>query len=120
MNPDQPVRWGILATGWIASQFTEDLKLLPDAAVTAVGSRTVEASEAFAQRYGIPRAHGSWKELAEDPEVDVVYVSTPHSHHHVAAKLCLEAGKAVLCEKPLTLDAAQAEDLVATARDRGL
>lgn len=120
MNPAEPIRWGILATGGIATSFTEDLKLLPDAAVAAVGSRTLAASQAFAERHGIPRAYGSWQELAEDPDVDVVYVATPHSAHHAASKLCLEAGKAVLCEKPLTLDTAQAEDLVATARARGV
>lgn len=115
-----PIRWGILATGGIATDFTEDLALLPDAVAVAVGSRTAAAARAFADRHGIDRAYGSWPELAEDPEVDVVYVATPHSAHHAAAKMCLQAGKAVLCEKPLTLDAAQAEDLVATARQHGV
>ena len=104
----EKIRWGILATGAIAAVFVEDLKTLADAEVAAVGSRTLEAAKAFATRHGIPRAHGSWAELAADPEVDVVYIATPHSAHHHAAALCLDAGKAVLCEKPLTLDAAQA------------
>ncbi len=111
-----PIRWGILATGGIATRFTEDLALLPDATVVAVGSRTDEAAGAFARTHGIPRAYGSWQALADDPEVDVVYVATPHNAHHEATKLCLEAGKAVLCEKPLTLDLPTAEDLVSTAR----
>lgn len=115
-----PIRWGILATGGIAQAFTEDLALLADTVVSAVGSRSVEAARAFAGRHGIARAHGSWPELAEDPEVDVVYVATPHSAHHLAATLCLQAGKAVLCEKPLTLDAAGAQDLIATARAHGV
>ena len=114
------IRWGILATGWIAGRFTEDLALLPDATVTAVGSRSLEAAQGFAKTYGVARAHGSWRALAEDPEVDVVYVATPHSAHHAATKLCLEAGKPVLCEKPFTLDVATSEDLVETARARGL
>lgn len=111
-----PIRWGILATGGIATRFTEDLALLPDAEVVAVGSRTDEAAGAFARRHGIPSAYGSWPALADDPDVDVVYVATPHNAHHAATKLCLEAGKAVLCEKPLTLDVPTAEDLVSTAR----
>jgi predicted dehydrogenase len=113
-------RWGILATGGIASTFVADLKLLPDAEIAAVGSRSEAAAEAFATAHGIPRAYGSWAQLAADPAVDVIYVATPHSAHHAASKLCLEAGKAVLCEKPLTLDLAAAEDLVATARERGV
>lgn len=113
-------RWGILATGGIAATFVEDLALLPDAEVTAVGSRTAEAARRFADRHGIPRAHGSWAELAADPDVDVVYVATPHSAHHAATRLCLEAGKAVLCEKPFTLDLATTQDLITLAGERGL
>jgi predicted dehydrogenase len=120
MDSTAPVRWGILATGGIARNFTEDLALLPDAEVVAVASRSAGTAEAFAQRYGIARAHGSWQALAEDPDVDVVYVATPHNAHHAAAKLCLEAGKAVLCEKPLTLDAPTTADLIETARARGV
>jgi predicted dehydrogenase len=116
----EKIRWGILATGGIAGRFTEDLLLLPDATVTAVGSRTVEAARAFADRYGIGRVHGSWQSLAEDPEVDVVYVATPHSAHFAAAAICLRAGKAVLCEKPLTLDHDSSAELVAMAREQGV
>jgi predicted dehydrogenase len=113
-------RWGILATGWIANRFAEDLRLLPDAEIAAVGSRTLDAARAFATRHGIPRAHGSWADLAADPDVDVVYVATPHSAHHEAARLCLMAGKAVLCEKPITLDLAAAQDLATIAREHGV
>jgi predicted dehydrogenase len=114
------IRWGILATGGIAARFVEDLKLLPDAEVAAVGSRTAAAAEAFATQHGIPRAHGSWQALAEDPDVDVVYVATPHSAHHAATTLCLTAGKPVLCEKPFTLDAPSTQDLISLARARRL
>ncbi|MBO0870467.1 MAG: Gfo/Idh/MocA family oxidoreductase [Micromonosporaceae bacterium] len=114
------IRWGILATGGIADRFVADLKLLPGAELAAVGSRSTAAAEAFAARHGIPRAHGSWAELAADPDLDVVYVATPHAAHHAAAKRCLDAGKAVLCEKPLTLDLDSARDLVRTARERGV
>jgi predicted dehydrogenase len=85
-----------------------------------VGSRHLDTAEAFAAKHGIPRAYGSWAELAADPDVDVVYVATPHSAHHPATHLCLSAGKPVLCEKPFTLDRASAADIVETARERGL
>src|SRR5262249_21535628 len=91
-------RWGIIATGTIAAALAEDLARVPAAELVAVGSRPPERANDFAARYGIPRAYGSWAELAADPEVDVVYVATPHSAHHAAARLCLESGKAVLCE----------------------
>ncbi|MGX4692518.1 Gfo/Idh/MocA family protein [Streptomyces sp. JNUCC 63] len=113
---EQRTRWGILATGGIAAAFTADLVDLPDAEVVAVASRSEEPARAFAQRFGIPRAYGSWKALAEDPDIDVVYVATPHAAHRTAAGLCLEAGRNVLCEKPFTLNLRQAEELVALAR----
>ncbi len=115
-----PIRWGILGTGGIAATFTEDLLRLPDHQVAAVGSRTAASAARFAERWSIPRAHGSYADLAGDPEIDVVYVATPHSGHHAASRLCLDAGKAVLCEKAFTMTAAEAEDLVATARAKRL
>ncbi|MEV3874431.1 Gfo/Idh/MocA family oxidoreductase [Streptomyces sp. NPDC049906] len=114
------VRWGILATGGIAASFTHDLLELPDAEVVAVASRTEEGARAFADRFGIPRAHGDWASLAADEDVDVVYVATPHAAHRAAAGLCLEGGRAVLCEKAFTVNAAEAAELVALARARGL
>ncbi|WP_211589023.1 Gfo/Idh/MocA family protein [Allorhizocola rhizosphaerae] len=113
------IRWGILATGGIAARFAEDVQA-NGMTVGAVGSRTPQKAEEFAQRFGIPRAWGSWSELANDPGVDVVYVATPHSHHHEASLLCLRAGKPLLVEKAFTLDLAQAQDLVTTARSLDL
>ncbi|UQU65358.1 Gfo/Idh/MocA family oxidoreductase [Couchioplanes caeruleus] len=113
-------RWGILGTGGIAATFASDLPLAPGAELAAVGSRTPEAAAAFAERHGFARAHGSWAELAADPDVDVVYVATPHAHHHAAVTACLEGGKAVLCEKPMTLELATSAQLVQEARTRGL
>jgi predicted dehydrogenase len=116
-----PVRWGILSTGGIAATVTEDLLRMPaDAEVVAVGSRTLEAAQAFAGRFGIPRAYGSWQALADDPDVDVIYVATPHSAHHEATMICLNAGKNVLCEKPFTLDVATSQELVDAARAKSL
>ncbi|MFJ6661024.1 Gfo/Idh/MocA family protein [Streptomyces sp. NPDC091377] len=110
------VRWGILATGGIAASFTADLVDLPDAEVVAVASRSEDSARAFAERFGIPRAYGTWDALARDTDVDVVYVATPHAAHRAAAGLCLEAGRDVLCEKAFTLNVREAEELVALAR----
>ncbi|SNX58018.1 predicted dehydrogenase [Streptomyces sp. TLI_55] len=116
---ERSVRWGILATGGIAAAFTADLVDLPDAEVVAVASRSEESARAFAERFGIERAYGQWGALAEDADIDVVYVATPHSAHRAAAGLCLEAGRNVLCEKAFTLNAREAEELVGLARERG-
>ncbi|MCH5676165.1 Gfo/Idh/MocA family protein [Streptomyces gilvus] len=115
----ESVRWGVLATGGIAAAFTADLVDLPDAEVVAVASRTEASAKAFAERFGIERAYGDWAALAEDADIDVVYVATPHSAHRAAAGLCLQAGRNVLCEKAFTLNAREAEELVALARGRG-
>jgi predicted dehydrogenase len=115
-----PVRWGILATGGIARTFTEDLLRLDDHEVVAVGSRAMSSARAFADRYGIERAYGSYEALATDDEVDVVYVATPHSGHFRAARTCLLAGRAVLVEKPLTVTAAEALEIAELAKGRGL
>ncbi len=113
--------WGILSTGHIASVLTKDLALLPEeATLVAVGSRSADKAAAFAQEYGFRRSHGSYEELAADAGVDVIYVASPHSDHFASAKLCLEAGKAVLVEKPLTVTPEQGEELLALAQQRGL
>ena len=114
------IRWGVVGAGGIASAFVEDLKLLPDAEVVAVGARQLAKAEAFAAEHGVGRAHGSYADLVADPDVDVVYVSTIHPTHHDAAMLAIEAGKAVLLEKPFTMDADEAWSLVAAARARGV
>jgi predicted dehydrogenase len=114
MNGDL-VRWGILGPGRVAGIFASDIRALPGAELVAVASRTEDNARAFAAEHRVPRAYGSWARLAEDPEVDVVYVSTPHAAHHAAAALMLDAGKAVLCEKPMTLDAEQAAGLTCRA-----
>lgn len=116
---DHKTRWGILGTGNIASTFARDLKLLPDAEVVAVGSRSQETAETFGASFDIPRRYPSYQELVEDPDVDVVYVSTPHTMHHPAALQAIRAGKAVLVEKPFTINAAEARELAAEARVRG-
>ncbi len=117
----RPIRWGILSTGHIASVFARDLALLPDEAeLVAVGSRRRHTADEFAASYGVERAYGSYEELAADPDVEVIYVASTHNDHLPSARLCLEAGKSVLVEKPLTTSAADTATLVELARDRGL
>jgi predicted dehydrogenase len=116
----QKVRWGILGPGGIASTFAADLPLVEGAELAAVGSRSKATAEEFAERHGFARAHGSYAELAADDGVDIVYVATPHAFHLEGAMLCVEAGKAVLVEKPITLDLAGAAQLVQAARAKGV
>jgi predicted dehydrogenase len=113
------IRWGVIGAGGIATSWCEDLALLPDHEVVAVGARSTGTSDAFAARFGITRGHSSYADLAEDDTIDAVYVATPHPMHHDAAMLALRAGKAVLVEKPFTMNAAEARSLVIAARDHG-
>lgn len=114
------IRWGICATGKIAEAFAADIAVVDGSELAAVGSRRPEAASAFAERFGASRAHGSYAELAADPDVDVIYVATPHSRHFGDVMTCFEAGKAVLCEKALTMNAADTRTLISEARARGL
>ncbi|GAB3921829.1 oxidoreductase [Microlunatus endophyticus] len=115
------VRWGILSTGHIAGVFARDLALLPDEAeLTAVASRTPEKASAFAAEHGFARSYGSYAELVDDPDVEVVYIASPHSDHFASAKLCLEAGKSVLVEKPLTTSFAETDELIRLAAEKQL
>jgi predicted dehydrogenase len=118
-SPDRPIRWGILATGGIAHAFARDLALLPDATLVAVGSRSQAGADAFADEFGVPHRHASYAALVADADVDAIYVSTPHPGHRDAAMLAIEAGKAVLVEKPFTMDAEEAAELIDAARDGG-
>ncbi|WP_314096758.1 Gfo/Idh/MocA family oxidoreductase [Microbacterium foliorum] len=113
------LRWGILATGGIAGAFASDLRTA-GLDLVVVGSRSQESADAFAARFDIARAHPSYEALVADPDVDIIYVSTPHPMHHENARLALEAGKHVLVEKPFTLNHAEAEDLQRLAAERGL
>lgn len=115
-----PIRWGILGSGKIARQFVAGLKILPDAKLVAVGSRTGEAAQAFGAQFGVSRCHPSYEALAHDPDVDVIYVATPHACHRENSLLALAAGKAVLCEKPFTINAREAGEVIAFARDKKL
>ncbi len=115
-----PIRWGILGCGNIARKFATGLQALDDAELVAVGSRTEDKASSFAAEFGAARSHGSYEALAADADVDAIYVATPHPMHRDNSILCLEAGKAVLCEKPFTINATEARAVVDVARQRGV
>ncbi|WP_379163564.1 Gfo/Idh/MocA family protein [Paenibacillus sp. sgz5001063] len=114
------VKWGILSTGWIAHQFATDLAHASNGVAYAVGSRNQENADEFAANHGIPVAHASYEDLVNDPEVDAVYIGTPHPFHKDNALLALRAGKAVLCEKPFTVNSGELEEIVSYAREHKL
>ncbi len=109
------LRWGILATGSIAHKFADGVRHSRRGVLTAVGSRKTESAEKFAEEFDIPRAHGSYEDLLADDEVDAVYVAVPHPMHAEWAIAAAEAGKHVLCEKPLGINAAQAQEIIDAA-----
>jgi predicted dehydrogenase len=117
---NSPVRWGILGTGGIARTFVTDLRLTDSGAAVAVGSRGQGSADRFADEFGISNRHASYESLVADPDVDVIYVATPHPLHHANAILALRAGKHVLVEKPFTMNAGEAREIVEVARERGL
>lgn len=114
------VRWGIVGTGGIAEKAAHDLRLVDGAELRAVGSRTPEKAAAFAERFGVPTAHGSYRALIDDVDVDVIYVATPHPQHHDVALAAIEAGKALLVEKAFTATLEGTRQVVAAARARGV
>jgi len=119
--PTSPsVRWGILGCGNIAKQFAAGLQHAPGATLAAVASRDAAKAESFRVAHGGVRAHGAYEALAADPDIDAVYVATPHVYHCANTLECLAGGKAVLCEKPFAVNAAEARQMVAAARSRGL
>ena len=113
------LRWGILATGWIADLMVKDLQLT-GRPVTAVGSRSQASADRFAARFGIAKAHGSYEALCADPNVDIIYVATPHPMHADNAIMALNAGKHVLVEKAFTINAREAQAIVEVATARKL
>jgi predicted dehydrogenase len=113
---NDPFRWGIIGPGRIAHKFADALPVVSDGLLHAVASRNIKRAEAFAKKHNAPKSYGSYDEIVLDPDVDAVYIATPHPVHYENSKLCLLAGKPVLCEKPLTVNAAEAEQLIDVAR----
>lgn len=114
------IRWGIISTGGIAHAFARGLRHLPDAEIVAVGSRSQASADEFGDQYGIANRYDSYEALVADERVDVVYIGTPHAFHADNMRLALGAGKHVLCEKAFTINAAEAAECIALARERGL
>lgn len=114
------MKFAILAPGGIAHSMAKAVTQLKEIECYAVASRDHRRAEAFAKKWGFEKAYGSYEEMAEDPQVELVYIASPHSHHYEHARLCLEHGKHVLLEKAFTVNSMQAEELIRTAREKGL
>ncbi|HRJ43450.1 MAG TPA: Gfo/Idh/MocA family oxidoreductase, partial [Caldilineaceae bacterium] len=116
----EKIRWGILGTGRIAGDFARGLTAVEDAELVAVGSRSPESANAFGDKFSVPTRHASYEALAQDTNVDIVYIATPHSLHKENTILCLEGGRAVLCEKPFAINTGEAEEMIAASQRTGL
>ncbi len=114
------LNFGILGAGKIANRFTDAFRYVEGAAVLAAASRDQQKAQAFADKHQIKKAYGSYHDLIHDPEVDIVYVATPHPFHHEHTLLCLNGGKAVLCEKPMAMNLTQTKEMTDTARKKNL
>jgi dihydrodiol dehydrogenase / D-xylose 1-dehydrogenase (NADP) len=113
---DKRFNWGIIGPGRIAQQFADGLKVLDETALYAVASNNRDRAIAFAEKYGSEKIYTSYEALVSDPQVDAIYVATPHRFHFQNVMLCLNAGKPVLCEKPLTVNAAETKKLIETSK----
>lgn len=113
-------KWGIIGPGKIAGKFAEDLKTVEGAELFAVASRTLSKAEEFAGKFNVSNAYGSYEELVKNEEVEIIYIATPHVFHYEHTLLCLRHKKAVLCEKPFAMDAAQVEEMIATAKQENV
>lgn len=116
----EPLRIGIIGTGNIASVLANTMVRMPQVIIYGAASRSLEKAEEFAARFSVKKAYGSYEELVEDPEIQLVYIATPHSEHYSNVKLCLEHGKHVLCEKSFAANHEQAEEMIALAEEKKL
>jgi len=112
------IRWGILGAGRIARKFASDFSLVEGAEIIAVGSRSQESADQFAMEFPVKYRHNSYEALAENPEVDVIYIATPHNLHYENTLLCLRHNKAVLCEKPFAMNARQSREMIDLAKQQ--
>lgn len=116
----EQVKWGIVGTGNIATQFAQGLQQVEHAQIAAVASRNLNSAKTFALAFDIPKCYGSYEEMAKDAELDIVYIGTPHPQHYENVMLFLEAGFAVVCEKPLGVNATQTERMITKAREKNV
>ncbi len=115
----ESIKWGIISTGNIAHSFTQDFKFVNNGELVAVASRSKEKATQFANQYNIPKAYGDYDNLFEDDEIDAIYVATPHNFHFDNSSNALKAGKAVLCEKPITVNPQECRDLIDLSQTTG-
>ena len=115
----EKIRWGILGCGKIARKFADDLKRVADGELVAIGARSRESADLFASTYPVKKVHYDYESLARDPDVDIIYVATPHGLHHEHTLLCLEHKKAVLCEKAFALNSREAREMIEKAKAQG-
>ena len=113
-------KWGIMAPGKMAAKFARGLKILDNAELYSVGSRDIERAEKFAGEHGFMKSCGSYEELAEDPEVEIIYIASPHSHHYEQTMLCLRNRKAVICEKAFSLNSREVEEMILEAKKQDI
>jgi len=114
------IRWGVLGPGSIARKFCVGLADLPATELVAVGARSIDSANKFADEFGVETRHDSYEKLVNDPNVDVIYIATPHSFHSEHSLLCLNSGKAVLCEKPFAINAKQTQEVINLAKEKNL
>ncbi len=114
------VKWGIVGTGRISTQFAQGLQQVEHAEIAAIASRNLDSAMAFAAQFDIPMRYGSYADMAENTSLDIIYIGTPHPQHYENVMLFLEAGFAVVCEKPLGVNAAQTEQMIAKAREKNV
>jgi hypothetical protein len=121
MNNPNPIRWGILACGKIAEKFADDLVAhVPDGVVYAAASRDLMKAQIFGQKYGATKIFNSYQALVDCPDVDVVYIASPHALHYEHTLLCLNAGKAVLCEKAFAINTSMVQEMIAKSKEKYL
>jgi predicted dehydrogenase len=120
MSDQKKIRWGIVSTGRIAQQFCQDMLFVTNGELAAVAARKLEDAEEFANEHGIAKAYQGYQALFDDPDIDVVYIATPHSFHYQNAHDALMAGKSVLCEKPITISSKESKKLSVLAKSQGL
>src|SRR5690606_83279 len=114
------IKWGIIGLGGIANKFANDLLSIEDAELYAVASRSQEKADAFAKKYGAKKAYATYQDLANDPNIDAVYIATPHVLHKENALMCLEKGIAVLGEKPFAMNAKDVDEMIAKAKEKNV
>ena len=113
-------KWGILAPGKMAFKFSRGIQLLENAEIYAVGSRDIQRAKVFAEEFGCKKYYGTYEELAADPDVDVIYVASPHSYHREHTLLCLKNGKNVICEKAFAMNCSEVSQMITDAKKRNL